>query len=339
MKTAVALLGLGVLLPGDNGLQLQNSQILMDTLESVEITEWPVPWQRSRPRDPFVDAKGRVWFVGQEGNYVAYLEPTSGQFRRFEIEDGTHPHNLIVDREGRVWYAGNQNAHIGRIDPTDGKITKYPMPDPKAADPHTLVFDGKGDIWFTVQQGNFVGKLSTATGQVRVLPVPTPNARPYGIDVDSKDRPWFNEFGTNKIGTVDPVTMRIREFSLPDSRARGRRIALTSDDMVWYVDYSRGFLGRLDPVSGEVREWANPGGAASLPYAMAADDRDWLWFVETGVQPNRLVGFDPRAGRFFSLTPITPSGGGTVRHMYFHPPTREIWFGTDANTIGRARLP
>jgi len=25
--------------------------------------------------------------------------------------------------------------------------------------------------------------------------------------------------------------------------------------------------------------------------------------------------------------------------MYFHRPTREIWFGTDAGTIGRARVP
>ena len=46
---------------------------------------------------------------------------------------------------------------------------------------------------------------------------------------------------------------------------------------------------------------------------------------------------DPATGKFFSITPILPSGGGTVRHMYYHPPTGDIWFGTDANTIGRAR--
>lgn len=71
---------------------------------------------------------------------------------------------------------------------------------------------------------------------------------------------------------------------------------------------------------------------------MTVDDRDRLWFVETGPDPNRLVGFDPEAGSFFSLTEI-PSGGGTVRHMVFHGPTRTIWFGTDANTIGRAQVP
>jgi virginiamycin B lyase len=51
-----------------------------------------------------------------------------------------------------------------------------------------------------------------------------------------------------------------------------------------------------------------------------------------------MIGFDPKSEEFFSSTPI-PSGGGTVRHMVYHQPTREIWFGTDTNTIGRARIP
>lgn len=70
---------------------------------------------------------------------------------------------------------------------------------------------------------------------------------------------------------------------------------------------------------------------------MAVDARDRLWFVETGSQPNRLVGFNPKTAEFFSIMEI-PSGGGTVRHMFFHAPTRTLWFGTDANTIARARL-
>jgi virginiamycin B lyase len=34
-----------------------------------------------------------------------------------------------------------------------------------------------------------------------------------------------------------------------------------------------------------------------------------------------------------------PSGGSTVRHMIFDAKRRDIWFGTDANTIGRADVP
>lgn len=304
----------------------------------VDIKEWEVPWQASRPRDPYLDVQGRVWFVGQVGNYLAYLDPASGEFRRFEIPPGTGPHNLIVDAKGAVWFAGNRDAYIGKLDPASGEIQRYPMTDPAAKDPHTLVFDRNGDIWFTMQASNFVGKLQVASGEVQLIAVPTARALPYGIVVDSKNRPWFNEFGSNKIGTVDPVSMKLQEYSLPRQQARSRRIAITSDDAVWYVDYAGGYLGRLNTGTGEVREWPVPGGAQSRPYAMAVDDHERLWFVETGAQPNRLLGFDPKTEQFFSVTEIG-SGGGAVRHMFFHKPSREIWFGTDTNTIGRARLP
>jgi len=300
-----------------------------------EIREWPVPWANTRPRDPYVGADGRAWFVGQQGNYVAYLEPGSGEFKRYPLPSGAAPHNVIVGAD--VWYAGNGDAHIGKLDPEDGEVTPFEMPDPAARDPHTLIFDASGDIWFTVQSGNFVGKLTVGTGVVDLIPVPTRNARPYGIDLDSTGRPWVAEFGTNKLGVVDPVAMEIRELTLPSAGARPRRLAITSDDEVWYVDYARGYLGRLSPGTGEVKEWPAPAGSISLPYGMAVDDLDRLWFVETGPSPNRLVGFNPRTEKFFGQTNI-PSGGGTVRHMYFHAPAREIWFGTDTNTIGRARL-
>ena len=57
--------------------------------------------------------------------------------------------------------------------------------------------------------------------------------------------------------------------------------------------------------------------------------------METGAQPNRLVGFDPKSERFVGVTPVG-SGGGTVRHMTFDRATGTIWFGTDAGTIGKA---
>ena len=60
--------------------------------------------------------------------------------------------------------------------------------------------------------------------------------------------------------------------------------------------------------------------------------------VETGPDPNRLVGFDPANEEFFAIADI-PSGGGSVRHMHYHAPASEIWFGTDTGTIGRAVIP
>lgn len=304
--------------------------------QTLDIKEWPVEWQ-GRPRDPFVDGQNRVWFVGQGGNYLAYFDPKSETFKRYEIEAGTHPHNLIVDASGAVWYAGNRNGRIGRLDPNTGDIKTFMMPDPAAGDPHTLVFDKKGDIWFTVQGGGFVGRLATATGEVKLVPTGA-RTRPYGIRVAADGRPWIVLFGTNKLATVDPATMELSTVDLPRAEARPRRLEVTGDGRVWYVDYADGYLGAYDPKTGEFEEWRAPSAERSRPYATELDAQGRIWFVETGVQPNLFVGFDPKTETFFGSTPI-PSGGGTVRHMMYHAPTHTIWFGTDTENIGRAVLP
>lgn len=305
--------------------------------QPVSIDEWEVPYPESRPRDPYVAPDGRVWFCGQRTGYLAVLDPASGDFRKYDLGEGAGPHNLIVDDDGMVWYAGNRRGHIGRLDPATGDITKYPMPDDRARDPHTLVWDGAGGIWFTVQGGNFVGHLDTETGVVRLVEVPTGRARPYGIKMDSKGHPWIALFGTSKLATVDPVTMELTEVALSRGTARPRRLEIAPDGRVWYVDYADGYLGVYDPRDGSVEEWAIPEGSGSKPYGTALDDQGRIWFVETGVQPNRFTGFDTRAMTWLGETPIE-SGAGSVRYMYFDRSTGTIWFGTDANTIGRARL-
>jgi virginiamycin B lyase len=304
----------------------------------LDLKEWTVPWEDTKPRDPFVDPRGRVWFVGQEGNYVAHLEPRSGRFERYQIDEGTHPHNLVVDDKGMVWYTGNRNGRLVRLDPATRKLTNYPLPDPAVRDPHTMILDRAGNAWFTAQQAAVVGRLDGATGKVRLWKTGE-GTRPYGIVLDGRGRVWFDLFGTNELGVIDPATMELRRHTLPEG-ARPRRIGVTSNGAVWYGDYARGYLGRLDPASGKVEEYALPGGARSLPYAMAVDDRNRVWLAETGLQPNRLVAFDPQRKAFTDS--VSVSGGeaaNTIRHMVFHAPTREIWFGTDRNTIGRLRVP
>jgi virginiamycin B lyase len=305
-----------------------------DAARTIDVKEWPVEWQ-GRPRDPAVDPQGRVWFVGQAGNYIGMFDPKTEQFKRFEIELGTHPHNLIIADDGGVWYAGNRNARIVRLDPQTGKGKTYPMPDSAAGDPHTLTFDGRGKIWFTVQGGGFIGRLDMESGKVDLLKAGEGATRPYGIAIDSKGQPWVNLFATNRIAVVDPVTFTARNVSTPRDGARTRRIAITSGDVVWYVDYQGGYLGRIAPGSHEVEEWLTPGGEQSQPYALVADDRDRVWFAECARGATFLVGFDPKTEKFTHRTPVS----SCIRHMFYHKPTRTIWFGTDANNIGRAIVP
>lgn len=305
--------------------------------EPVDIREWDVPYDGSRPRDPYAESAGAVWFVGQAGDYLGRFDVVAQSFEKVDLEDGTGPHNLIVDADGVVWFAANHKGYIGRYDPKSGAIEKVMMPDKAARDPHTLAFDANGDIWFTAQSGNVVGKLTVADRKVALIPVPTKRARPYGIAVAPGGTPWIALFGTNKLASVDPRTMALSEHLLPRTDARPRRLGLTSDGRVWYVDYAEGYLGAYDPAAQSVEEWPLPAGEDARPYGMAIDSADRIWLVETGPSPNMFVGFDPKRRAFFAAGAI-PSGGGSVRNMIYHAPSGTIWFGTDANTLGRAKL-
>jgi virginiamycin B lyase len=334
MRSPVALLLL-VVVPVVSSAQANPRQA--GALRSEPKT-WTTPFEKdARPRDPFADQKGRVWFVGQQGNFVAYLDPEKNDFKRYTIDEGTHPHNLVVDAKGFVWFTGNTNGRIVRLDPATGKTTNYMMPDSAIKDPHTMTFNREGDAWFTAQTAGVVGKLTVSDGKIRIWKL-TSGYRPYGIWLDSHERPWFDEFGTNKIGTIDPKTGELKEYPLPNDRTRPRRIAITSDDQIWYGDYTRGMLGHLDPKTGAVEEFPTPSGAVSLPYGMTLDDRGRIWVAETGVQPNKIQAFDPRKKTWVESVTIAADGPNTIRHMTFDHATRSIWFGGDANMIGRVKV-
>jgi len=308
-----------------------------DAALRAQIQEWTVPWPDTRPRDPYVGPTGTVWFVGQQGDYVASFEPDGDAFRRYDLPDGAGPHTVITDEAG-AWYAGNRAAHIGLVDPETGDIERFEMPGEGYRDPHTMAFTDEGDIWFTLQIANRIGFLDRDTGEVTLYPVPAEDARPYGLVLDDGDRPWFTLFGTNALGTFDPDAESVRMHRLPRDNARPRRLDFTPDGTLWYGDYAQGYLGRFDPGSGDVEEWRLPGGAQAAPYALRADDRGRVWAVETGLHPNRFVGFEPETERFGEPVALE-SGGGTVRNMVFETERDAFWFGTDANTIGRARIP
>ena len=138
-----------------------------DKMVSLDFTEWKVEWQNSRPRDPYISPDGQVWFVGQVGDYIARLDPQSGDMQRYDIPQAG-PHTVIVDDKGYPWYAGNKDKHIGRLDPETGKVTRFEMPE-GVNDPHTMAWTSDGNIWFTVQRSGkagFIGKLATDTGEV-----------------------------------------------------------------------------------------------------------------------------------------------------------------------------
>ena len=318
------------------------SMILLFTLipaqaqqQGIHIEYWQVPWPHTRPRDPAVAQHGRIWFVGQGGNYAATFDTETRQFKRYDLPEGAGPHTVYITRDQQVWYAGNLAKHLGRIDADSGKITQVAMPEGALHDPHTLYEDSTGRLWFTSQWANQIGRLDRQTGKIELVDVPTDNARPYGIAIDKNDTAWVVLMGTNKLAKITP-DMKLTEITLPREEARPRRIAIT-DHGIWYVDYADGYLGRYNSDTGRFKEWQRNGNVTG-PYAMAVDAKNRIWFVETHPNPNVLVGFDPATETFF-INQAIPGGPGSVRHMVYDTELNALWFGTDSNYLMRAQLP
>lgn len=305
----------------------------------LKITEWQVKSTDGRPRDPAVAPDGSIWFVGQVNDYVGRRDPQSGEMQYFDIPDAG-PHMVIVDDQGTPWYAGNKDSHIGKLDPQTGEVTRFEMPE-GINDPHTMAWTAEGNIWFTAQhsgEAGYIGHLNTRNGQVDAIEVPGQNMRPYGLVLDDNDRPYVAFMGDNAIGQVDPASMTVKILETPNADSVIRRIDKTSDGRIWWTDAGMGHLGVYNPQTDQMQQWQTPAGEAAGLYAMVVDDRDRVWYVETAPQPNRFIGFDTGKENFISIDTV-PSGGVTIRNMVFDEKRRAIWFGTDAHTVGRARVP
>ena len=52
--------------------------------DSIEIREWEVPYEYTRPRDPHTKDGKLIWFVGQGGDYLGRFDVATERLDRFE---------------------------------------------------------------------------------------------------------------------------------------------------------------------------------------------------------------------------------------------------------------
>jgi len=284
--------------------------VLVPGPAKVSMKAWQAATPGARPHDPLAAKDGSLWYTGQMANVLGRVDPKTGKVKEYPLKTAhSGPHGLVEDKQGNVWYTGNTGSLVGKLNPKTGEVTEYKTPEP--GDPHTILIDKSGILWFTMQNANRIGRLDPKSGEMKLLTPPTAKSRPYGMALDSKGNVFVVQFGVNKVARVDTKSLEIKEYTLPDAASRPRRIAITGDDMVWYADYSRGYLGKLDPASGKVTEYPSPSGPKSAPYGISAI-RNVIWYSESETEPNTVVRFDPKTGKFQSWA--IPGGGNIVRN-------------------------
>ena len=135
------------------------------------------------------------------------------------------------------------------------------------------------------------------------------------------------------IAKVDPNTLAVTQFKQAHEASRSRRIDVLPDGTIWYGDEARGYAR-----AHQSRHRRSEGMAGARRRRVAARTRS--------PRTTRAASGSPRPGRRSSWSASTrrprsssrTSVSGTIRHMHFDKKTRTMWFGTDANKIGRIAL-
>jgi streptogramin lyase len=125
------------------------------------------------------------------------------------------------------------------------------------------------------------------------------------VSIDPKGNAWYTGNRNGMIGCIDERTDAITRPPMPDSAARDpHTIAFDARGDLWFTLQDSNMVGHLTHATGTVMiktmttPRSRPYGIV-LDYAMTVDDEDRLRFVETGLQPNRLVGCHPPVKQFF----------------------------------------
>lgn len=156
------------------------------------------------------DARGRIWFTGQNGVY-GRLDPATGAITVWDAPKGRGPYGITTTPSGAVYYASLAGSHIARIDVETGAVTVIPPPtDGQGA--RRVWTDSKGRIWVSEWNSGQVSVFDPASSGWRAWKLPGERPKAYSVYVDERDQVWLTDFGANAILRFDPQAETFESF-------------------------------------------------------------------------------------------------------------------------------
>ena len=168
------------------------------------------------------DAKGRIWFTGQNG-YYGRLVPETGDMKTWKAPRGAGPYGITTTPKGDVYYASLAGNHIARIDTETGVATVI-EPKTKEQGARRVWSDSTGRIWVSYWNTGQVGMYDPATHAWREWRLPGNRPRPYSVWVDSTDKVWLTDFVANAIVRFDPAKETFQSFPSDKDGANVRQM-------------------------------------------------------------------------------------------------------------------
>src|ERR1044072_2194937 len=87
--------------------------------KAVKLFPLPAEFQNANLNTATFDAKGILWFTGQNGMY-GRIDPANGKVDAWKAPKGVGPYGITTTPKGDVWYASLAGDHIAKIDTVSG---------------------------------------------------------------------------------------------------------------------------------------------------------------------------------------------------------------------------
>lgn len=204
----------------DGGL---NAILRVDPVTS-EVRRFPLPAGRPNANlnTAVFDARGTLWFTGQNGTY-GRLNPQTGAMTVFDAPRGAGPYGITTTPDGAVYYVSLAGNYLGRIDPQTGVATVLEPPT-RQQGARRVWNDGRGRLWVSEWTAGQVARYDPATNQWREWKLPGAQPLAYAVYVDERGIVWLTDFGGNAIVRFDPEREAFDAFPLPSAQGYVRQL-------------------------------------------------------------------------------------------------------------------
>jgi len=225
-----------------------------------------------------IDAQGRLWYTGRTSDVLGWVDPATGDQRRFELPTrntiapnfdhsvikpaASAPINIEFDQEGNAWFVNLQTSQIGRVDLND-ELSLFEIEGFGTDNTRPInVYQGpEGFIWVTIEGDNspeLVGSQQSLGGIARFDPAsetfkayPQTLSKGAGGVIGVKPASVWFQYQEDDLVRLDVDESGRRDqtvFSLPDIGSRNRvmhRIAQGPDGSMWFTSLNADLVSQI----------------------------------------------------------------------------------------------
>jgi virginiamycin B lyase len=152
-----------------------------------------------------VTPKGEVWYASLAGNYIAKLDPTTGQATVVEPPTPQQGARRIwSDSKSRLWVSEWNSGNVSMHDPADGSWKAWRLP---GTSPHAyaVYVDDRDKIWLTDFSANAILRFDPASEKFNVFASDRAGANVRQL-AGRPGEVWGAESGNARLVAIQTVT-------------------------------------------------------------------------------------------------------------------------------------